>query len=176
MVQAGRVSMQEAATGEGTDPTTGTRLPLPLKAGETTPDRPWPVRHLAPKIADYIARMPPVWVEGQILNFKRWNNLWFLTLRDTDLDMSLSVTAPAGAIGKVAEQLQDGSHIVIHARPQFHAKKGTLSFSADDVRLVGLDRSEERRVGKECPVLCRSRWSPSRRSPSSAPGPRTAVR
>ena len=138
MVQAGRVSMQEAATGEGTDPTTGTRLPLPLKAGETTPDRPWPVRHLAPKIADYIARMPPVWVEGQILNFKRWNNLWFLTLRDTDLDMSLSVTAPAGAIGKVAEQLQDGSHIVIHARPQFHAKKGTLSFSADDVRLVGL--------------------------------------
>ena len=23
-----------------------------------------------------------------------------------------------------------------------------------------LDRSEERRVGKECPSLCRSRWSP----------------
>ena len=23
-----------------------------------------------------------------------------------------------------------------------------------------LDRSEERRVGKECPLLCRSRWSP----------------
>ena len=23
-----------------------------------------------------------------------------------------------------------------------------------------LGRSEERRVGKECPVLCRSRWSP----------------
>ena len=23
-----------------------------------------------------------------------------------------------------------------------------------------LERSEERRVGKECPVLCRSRWSP----------------
>ena len=22
------------------------------------------------------------------------------------------------------------------------------------------ERSEERRVGKECPVLCRSRWSP----------------
>ena len=25
---------------------------------------------------------------------------------------------------------------------------------------VGIGRSEERRVGKECPVLCRSRWSP----------------
>ena len=25
---------------------------------------------------------------------------------------------------------------------------------------IGLRRSEERRVGKECPQLCRSRWSP----------------
>ena len=27
-------------------------------------------------------------------------------------------------------------------------------------RYVRLERSEERRVGKECTVLCRSRWSP----------------
>ena len=27
---------------------------------------------------------------------------------------------------------------MVHARPQFHAKKGTLTFAADDVRLVGL--------------------------------------
>src|SRR5216117_891466 len=26
--------------------------------------------------------------------------------------------------------------------------------------ILALDRSEERRVGKECPSLCRSRWSP----------------
>ncbi len=112
--------------------------PLPLRAADTTPDRPWPVRHLAPKIADYIAKMPPVWVEGQVLNLKKWNSLYFLTLRDTDLDMSLSVTAPASAIGPLAERLADGAHLVVHARPQYHAKKGTLSFSADDVRLVGL--------------------------------------
>ena len=31
---------------------------------------------------------------------------------------------------------------------------GTLVVSAD------WDRSEERRVGKECPTMCRSRWSP----------------
>ncbi|GAA3797237.1 exodeoxyribonuclease VII large subunit [Cellulomonas soli] len=111
---------------------------LPVKAGDTTADRPWPVRHLAPKIADYIARMPPVWVEGQVLNLKRWNSLYFLTLRDTDLDMSLSVTAPASAIGPVADRLADGSHLVVHARPRFHAKKGDLTFAADEVRLVGL--------------------------------------
>lgn len=112
--------------------------PRPLKAADTTPDRPWPVRHLAPKIADYIAKMPPVWVEGQVLNLKRWNTLYFLTLRDTDLDMSLSVTVPAASMRPLADKISDGAHLVVHARPQFHAKKGTLTFAADDVRLVGL--------------------------------------
>jgi exodeoxyribonuclease VII large subunit len=109
-----------------------------LKAADTTPERPWPVRHLAPKIADYIAKMPPVWVEGQVLNLKRWNTLYFLTLRDTDLDMSLSVTVPAASMRPLADKISDGAHLVVHARPQFHAKKGTLTFAADDVRLVGL--------------------------------------
>ena len=119
-----------------TTPATGG--PPPLRAADTTPDRPWPVRHLAPKIADYIAKMPPVWVEGQVLNLKKWNTLYFLTLRDTDLDMSLSVTAPASAIDRLADKLADGAHLVVHARPQYHAKKGSLTFAADDVRLVGL--------------------------------------
>jgi exodeoxyribonuclease VII large subunit len=131
MRQAGRVS-----TAFPTTP--ATPGPPPLRAADTTPERPWPVRHLAPKIADYIAKMPPVWVEGQVLNLKKWNSLYFLTLRDTDLDMSLSVTAPASAIGPVADRLADGAHLVVHARPQFHAKKGSLTFAADDVRLVGL--------------------------------------
>ncbi|TQL01362.1 exodeoxyribonuclease VII large subunit [Cellulomonas sp. SLBN-39] len=113
-------------------------LPLPLKAAETTAERPWPVRHLAPKVAEYVARMPPVWVEGQVLNLKRWNSLLFLTLRDTDLDMSLSVTLPAVAAMSLGERFADGAHVVVHARPQFQPKKGSLGFSADRVRLVGL--------------------------------------
>src|SRR3546814_19740181 len=30
----------------------------------------------------------------------------------------------------------------------------------DRLRILGSDRSEERRVGKECVSTCRSRWSP----------------
>nr|WP_239069194.1 exodeoxyribonuclease VII large subunit [Cellulomonas phragmiteti] len=113
-------------------------LPLPLKAADTTPERPWPVRHLAPKVADYVARMPPVWVEGQVLNVRRWNSLLFLTLRDTDLDMSLSVTLPAVAAMSLGDRFTDGAHVVVHARPQYQVKKGSLGFAADRVRLVGL--------------------------------------
>src|SRR3546814_10801241 len=34
-------------------------------------------------------------------------------------------------------------------------------FAVTTMRLVAADRSEERRVGKECVSTCRSRWSPS---------------
>ena len=115
------------------------RGPPPLRAGDTTPDRPWPVRHLAPKIADYIAKMPPVWVEGQVLNLKKWNTLYFLTLRDTDLDMSLSVTAPAvgdrQARGQVSGRLAPRRARTARSSTP---RRATLTFAADDVRLVGL--------------------------------------
>src|SRR3546814_11535063 len=35
-----------------------------------------------------------------------------------------------------------------------------VSFARWPVRLESCDRSEERRVGKECVSTCRSRWSP----------------
>ncbi|MBT0992830.1 exodeoxyribonuclease VII large subunit [Cellulomonas sp. DKR-3] len=114
------------------------REPLPLRAAETTPDRPWPVRHLAPKIADYVQRMPPVWIEGQVLDLKRWNSTCFLTLRDTDVDMSISVTTSAAVVARLGKGVGDGAHLVVHARPTYHLKRGSLAFAADDVRLVGL--------------------------------------
>src|SRR5213594_4699924 len=40
-----------------------------------------------------------------------------------------------------------------------HRIQGLSHFRHPD-ELHGLDRSEERRVGKECERLCRSRWSP----------------
>ena len=33
-------------------------------------------------------------------------------------------------------------------------------YARGEVRIEAAERSEERRVGKECPQLCRSRWSP----------------
>ena len=40
-------------------------------------------------------------------------------------------------------------------------KELTVLFDSKGVSLTGYGlRSEERRVGKECPHMCRSRWSP----------------
>src|SRR5690606_20455305 len=66
---------------------------LPERANQTTPEQPWPVRLLSAKIADYIDKMSPVWIEGQIvqLNRRPGASMAFLTLRDTDADTSLPV-------------------------------------------------------------------------------------
>ncbi|MCL2464140.1 MAG: exodeoxyribonuclease VII large subunit [Micrococcales bacterium] len=114
------------------------RLPLPATAAQTTAERPWPVRHLVPKVADYVARMSAVWVEGQVLNLKRWNSWYFLTLRDVDLDMSLKATLPARDVAPIVDRMADGSRIVVHVKPRFVERSGELSFAGDAVRLVGL--------------------------------------
>jgi exodeoxyribonuclease VII large subunit len=110
---------------------------LPDKALDTTAEHPWPVRHLSRKIADYVAKMPPVWVEGQVLNLKRWNQMVFLTLRDTDVDMSLGVTLSTAMIDGAATKIEEGSHVVVHARPEFWLKNGSLRMRGDEVRSVG---------------------------------------
>lgn len=111
---------------------------LPATAADTSADRPWPVRHLSPKIADYISRMSPVWVEGQVLNVKRWRHLVFLTLRDTDEQMSLKATLPASEVDALGIALEDGARVVIHAKPQWWPRGGDLQMVGDEVRSVGL--------------------------------------
>lgn len=111
---------------------------MPDKALDTTAEHPWPVRHLSRKIADYVAKMPPVWVEGQVLNLKRWNQMVFLTLRDTDVDMSLGVTLSTAMIDGAATKIEEGSHVVVHARPEFWLKNGSLRMRGDELRPVGV--------------------------------------
>jgi exodeoxyribonuclease VII large subunit len=96
------------------------------------------VRHLSPKIGEYVARMSPVWVEGQVLNVKRWKHLVFLTLRDTDENMSLKATIPASQAEAMGIPLDDGARVVLHAQPQWWTRSGDLQMVADEARAVGL--------------------------------------
>src|SRR3546814_15052590 len=88
------------------------------------------------------------------------------------------------AAGEVAEQIQPGAadildrHVALHRRVEFVPFENVAEI-ADSRRRQRLDRprrdrvdadilapqidrerSEERRVGKECVSTCRSRWSP----------------
>ncbi|MFD1717119.1 exodeoxyribonuclease VII large subunit [Georgenia deserti] len=113
---------------------------LAERALDTTAENPWPLRLLSSKMAQYIDRMPPVWVEGQVvqLNRRPGAGLAFLTLRDTAADMSLPVTVHPRILEAAATPLGEGAHIVVHAKPTFWPKRGTLQLEADQLRAVGV--------------------------------------
>nr|WP_276610747.1 exodeoxyribonuclease VII large subunit [Kineococcus siccus] len=99
---------------------------------------------MAAKMDAYIAKMPWTWVEGQVVqvNDRPGSSVVFVTLRDADTDMSLPVTLSRRVLARLRDVLPDGlghgTRVVVHARPEFFAKRGTLSLAADDVRPVGV--------------------------------------
>lgn len=111
---------------------------VPERAAQTSAEQPWPVRLLSAKIAEYVSKMSPVWVEGQIvqLNRRPGAGMAFLTLRDVEADMSLPVKIYARHLDGI--DVSDGSRVVAHAKPDFWTKNGSLSLLARELRVVGI--------------------------------------
>ena len=64
------------------------------------PSQPIPVRVVAQKIGEWIARLGEIWVDGQIAQLTRRPGAatQFLTLRDPDANISLTVTCARGVL------------------------------------------------------------------------------
>ncbi|MFW7414451.1 exodeoxyribonuclease VII large subunit [Demequina sp. SO4-18] len=111
---------------------------LPGTAADTTAEQPWPVHHLTGKIGQYVHRMGPVWVEGQVLRPSRWKNLVFFDLRDPSENATLGVSALASVVDRMGTSLDDGSRVVLQARPRWWARSGALKLDAADIRHAGV--------------------------------------
>lgn len=113
--------------------------PLPQRASDTSAEQPWPVRLLSSKIGDYIAKMPSVWVEGQIVQLNRRGDsqYCYLTLRDADADISLPVSVPIRAFEIAGMPMTEGARAVVHLKPTFWPKRGALQMDARAIRPVG---------------------------------------
>jgi exodeoxyribonuclease VII large subunit len=118
---------------------------------ETSPEHPAPVRQITQAIGQWVDRLGPVWVEGQVTQISRRGgmNTVFLTLRDKLADISIQVTCNRGVIDSLPTPLVEGAQVVCHAKPSFYANRGTLSLNVREIRLVGegelLARLERRR-------------------------------
>ncbi|WP_372698541.1 exodeoxyribonuclease VII large subunit [Arthrobacter sp. JSM 101049] len=107
-------------------------------AGETTPDSPWPLRVFSEKLKQHIERAPAAWIEGQLLEANVRNGHAYLTMRDVDVEYSLSVNVWSSVMRRLEAKPEVGSRVVARLAPNLYLKTGRLSMVASDVRPVGL--------------------------------------
>ncbi|MFZ1285524.1 MAG: exodeoxyribonuclease VII large subunit, partial [Candidatus Phosphoribacter sp.] len=111
---------------------------LPERAADTSAESPWPVRVLSLKITDYVEKMSALWVEGQVVQLQRRGPTAYLTLRDPEVDMSLSVTIKVNALNAMGAPLVEGARVVVQAKPVFWTRRGSLLLDGRQIRPVGV--------------------------------------
>ncbi|MCQ1952683.1 exodeoxyribonuclease VII large subunit [Arthrobacter sp. zg-Y238] len=111
---------------------------LPATAAQTTPENPWPLALLSKNLKSYIDRAPATWVEGQVIELNRRANASYITLRDVDAEVSLSLTAWSAVMNRLELPLERGARVVALVKPDFWVKTGRLSMQTRDIRPVGL--------------------------------------
>ncbi|HEU4362787.1 MAG TPA: exodeoxyribonuclease VII large subunit [Mycobacterium sp.] len=105
-----------------------------------SPENPFPVRAVAVRVAGWIDKLGPVWVEGQLtqINVRPGARTVFMVLRDSAADMSLTVTCTPELVGRAPVQLTEGTRVVVCGRPNFHTGRGTFSLRLSEIRAVGV--------------------------------------
>ena len=105
---------------------------------ETSSESPAPVRVVSEAIKDYVERLGPIWIEGEISELnERSGGMAFMRLRDTSVDMSLSVMCYKNVLAAV-QPLPANARVVIHAKASWFTKNGSLTMSAKEIRQVGV--------------------------------------
>lgn len=113
-------------------------------AGQTSPENPWPLHLLSNKMHDYIARCVPAWVEGQVIELNNRGRVSYVTLRDVDQEVSVSVTVWGSEMAKVAGHIDRGSRVVLQLKPDYWVKTGRLSMQGSNIKPVGVGSMLER--------------------------------
>ena len=105
---------------------------------ETSSESPAPVRVVTEAIKEYIDRLGPIWIEGEISELnERSGTMAFIRLRDLSEDMSLSIMCHKSVIAAI-KPVPANARVVVYAKPAWYVKNGSLSFSVREIRQVGV--------------------------------------
>ncbi len=121
-------------------PASTPQRPTPATRPPNGPDNPYAVRVISQKISSWIARLGPVWLDGEIaqLNRRTGSRAVFLTLRDTVANFSLPITCSTSVLDDLGVELKEGARVLVHCKADFWAERGNFSMRAREIRQVGL--------------------------------------
>jgi exodeoxyribonuclease VII large subunit len=91
-------------------------------------------------IAGWLARLPTVWVEGEMTELRRqdaWQSVFF-TLKDPADGACLAVTMPRGRFDALRLDLVDGERVHVFGRPELFEARADFRFRALSIERFGL--------------------------------------
>jgi len=105
---------------------------------DTSAEAPVPVRTVLQLVGGWIGRLGRVWVEGQIAECTVRGSAVFLTLRDPVAAVSVRVICSRQVFDAAEPPPAEGARVVIWARPDFNANRGSFALTALEIRAVGV--------------------------------------
>ena len=91
-------------------------------------------------VASWLARLPTVWVEGEVTELRRqarWASVFF-TLKDPADGACLGVSMPRGQFDGLRLDLADGDRVHVYGRPELFEAKGEFRLRALSLERFGL--------------------------------------
>jgi exodeoxyribonuclease VII large subunit len=91
-------------------------------------------------VADWLARLPTLWVEGEVTELRRhagWQSVFF-TLKDPSDGACLPVTMPRGRFEALRLDLADGERVHVFGRPELYETRGDFRLRALSIERFGL--------------------------------------
>lgn len=91
-------------------------------------------------IGSWLARLPTVWVEGEITELRRqerWQSVFF-TLKDPESGACVGVTMARGKFDGLRLDLGDGERVHVYGRPELFEARGDLRLRALTIERFGL--------------------------------------
>src|SRR5947199_7536306 len=91
-------------------------------------------------VASWLARLPTVWVEGEVTELRRqerWASVCF-TLKDPADGACLGVSMPRGRFDALRLELADGDRVHVYGRPELFEARGEFRLRALSLERFGL--------------------------------------
>ena len=91
-------------------------------------------------VASWLARLPTVWVEGEVTELRRqerWASVFF-TLKDPADGACLGVSMPRGRFDALRLELTDGDRVHAYGRPELYEARGEFRLRALSLERFGL--------------------------------------
>lgn len=114
------------------------RCMVSMSPPPSSSEAPWTVATVSSMLRDWIGRLGAVWIEGELTSWNVRGGHVYAKLRDLQDDASLQVTVWRSVAQRLDGEFSQGDRVVVHAKPDFWVKGGSLSLQAYDVRHVGL--------------------------------------